>query len=62
MGKGKLKVETESEDGLYLETGNTIVELIDTGHRSVNETRKPVEIIVFYAGTVGSPLSTIRKD
>ena len=31
MGKGKLKVETESEDGLYLETGNTIVELIDTG-------------------------------
>jgi quercetin dioxygenase-like cupin family protein len=58
---GKMKVETETNDVLYLNAGDTIVELIDTWHRGVNETRKPVELIVFYAGIVGTPL-TILKD
>lgn len=62
MVKGKLKVETETDDVLYLQEGDTIVELVDTWHRGINETGNSVEIIVFYAGVVGTPLSVIRED
>ena len=62
MLKGELKVESENNDVLYLKPGDTIVELIDTWHHGVNESDKPVEIIVFYAGEVGSPLSIIKED
>jgi quercetin dioxygenase-like cupin family protein len=62
VAKGQLKVETESNDVLNLKQGDTIVELIDTWHRGINETKNPVELIVFYAGVVGSPLSIIRED
>ncbi|TMU50794.1 cupin domain-containing protein [Flagellimonas algicola] len=59
--KGKLTVISENQDTLRLKAGDPIVELVDTWHYGINEKNKAVEIIVFYAGTKGVPLS-VKKD
>ncbi|MGX1931048.1 cupin domain-containing protein [Flagellimonas sp. 2504JD4-2] len=59
--KGELTVISEHNDTLRLKMGDPIVELVDTWHYGVNEKNRPVEIVVFYAGTEDTPLS-IKKD
>ena len=59
--KGKLTVISENQDTLRLKAGDPIVELVDTWHYGINEKNKAAEIVVFYAGTKGVPLS-VKKD
>ena len=59
--KGKLTVISETNDILYLKAGDPIVELVNTWHFGRNDGTKPVEIIVFYAGIKGKPI-TIKKE
>ena len=59
--KGELTVISEAKDTLYLKSGDPIVELVDTWHFGRNDTSKPVELIVFYAGVKGTPI-TIKKE
>ena len=58
--KGKLKVISESKDTLYLNAGDPIVELVDKWHYGENNENEPAEIIVFYAGIKGTPITTIK--
>lgn len=60
MIKGELTVETESSGNLVLKPGDSIVELVDKWHRGVNHGLEPVEIIVFYAGVLDTPISILR--
>lgn len=60
MLKGKLTVVTEDGKTLHLKTGDSIAEVVDTWHHGKNEGDVPVEILVFYAGIVGEPI-TVKK-
>ncbi|MFC1480423.1 cupin domain-containing protein [Candidatus Omnitrophota bacterium] len=58
--KGELTVVTEDKKTLHLKAGDSIVEVVDTWHYGKNEGNEPAEIIVFYAGIRGTPI-TIKK-
>lgn len=57
---GELTVTTVENQSIHLKAGDAIAEVVDTWHFGKNEGKVPAEILVFYAGTVGSPLS-IKK-
>ncbi|GBE00823.1 cupin domain protein [bacterium BMS3Bbin06] len=58
--KGELTVVTEDNKTLHLKAGDSIVEVVNKWHHGKNEGNKPAEIIVFYAGIRGAPI-TIKK-
>ncbi len=58
--KGELTVLTEGNKTLHLKAGDSIVETVNTWHYGKNEGDKPAEIIIFYAGILGTPI-TIKK-
>ncbi len=58
--KGELTVVTEDNKTLHLKAGDSIVEMVNKWHYGKNEGNKPAEIIVFYAGILGTPI-TIKK-
>ena len=58
--KGELTVVTEDKKILHLKAGDPIVEVVNTWHHGKNEGTEPAEIIVFYAGISGAPV-TIKK-
>ncbi len=60
--KGELTVVSEQKDTLYLKAGDPIVELVNTWHYGENEGAKPAEIIVFYAGVEGTPITVIKEE
>ena len=60
--KGELTVKTEDGKILYLKAGDPIVEVVDTWHYGKNEGAEPAEIIVFYAGTAGDPVTMHKQD
>ena len=61
MIKGELKVVTEANETLILKPGDALVEVVNKWHYGVNEGDEPVEIIVFYAGIEGKPI-TVKKE
>lgn len=58
--KGELTVVTKEMETLHLKAGDSIVEVVDKWHYGINEGDEPAEIIVFYAGVQGKPI-TIKK-
>ena len=56
--QGKLTVVTKEGETLHLEAGDPIVEVVNTWHYGINEGDGPAEIIVFYAGIQGQPVTT----
>ena len=58
--KGQLTVVTKDKQVLHMKAGDPIVEVVDTWHYGENEGEIPAEIIVFYAGVVGTPI-TVKK-
>lgn len=58
--KGQLTVVAEDKQTLHLKAGDTIVELVNKWHYGKNEGDEPAEIIVFYAGIRGGPI-TVKK-
>jgi len=62
--KGELTVVTEDKKTLHLKAGDSIVEVVNKWHYGKNEGNEIAEIIVFYAGVQGSPITikeTIKK-
>ena len=59
MTKGELTVTTKKGQVLHMHEGDSIVEVVDTWHYGKNEGSETAEIIVFYAGIQGEPI-TIR--
>ncbi len=54
---GHLEVQTkEGDKSIHLKAGDVLPEMVDTLHRGKTGD-SPVELIVFYAGTPGTPLS-----
>ncbi len=60
--KGELKVVDIDGNILILKEGDVIVELVNKVHYGINETNKPVEIVVFYAGTEDLPITVIEEE
>ena len=58
--KGELTVTTDGGKVLHLKPYEPIVEVVGIWHYGKNEGAEPAEIIVFYAGQVGEPI-TIKK-
>jgi len=54
---GELTVVAEDNTTLHMKAGDTIIELVNKWHYGKNEGHVPAEIIVFYAGIQGEPLS-----
>jgi quercetin dioxygenase-like cupin family protein len=61
LTKGELTVIDEQNNVLNLKAGDALVELVNTYHHGENKGNVPAEIIVFYAGTDGVPI-TVAKD
>ena len=58
--KGELTVVSEDNKILHLKAGDTIVELVEKWHTGKNKGKVLAEIVVFYAGIKGEPI-TIKK-
>lgn len=59
--KGELTVITEHGKTLHLKAGDPIVEVMETWHFGKNEGNETAEIIVFYAGIAGKPV-TVKQQ
>jgi quercetin dioxygenase-like cupin family protein len=58
--KGVLTVVDDKNNVLELKTGDSIIELVNRYHYGENKGDEPAEIMVFYAGVVGTPI-TVKK-
>ena len=58
---GELTVVATNGATLRLKAGDPIVEVVNTVHYSVNEGNAPAEIIVFYAGAAGQPITVVEE-
>ena len=57
---GELTVITKEGKTLHLKAGDPIIEVVSTWHYGKNEGSLPADIIVFYAGVAGKPI-TIKQ-
>jgi len=57
---GELTVVTEDSKTLHLKAGDSIVEVVNKWHYGKNEGNQTAEILVFYAGALGTSI-TIEK-
>lgn len=55
--QGELTVATKGGKIHHLKAGDPIVEVVNTWHYGINEGDEPAEIIVFYAGIKGEPVT-----
>lgn len=58
---GELTVIAEDGKVLYLKPGDPIVELVKTSHYGINQGTEPVDLIVFYAGVEGLPITVSQS-
>lgn len=58
---GALTVMKENGETLHLKAGEAVIEVVNTWHYGKNEGDTPAVIVVFYAGSAGTPLSE-QKD
>jgi quercetin dioxygenase-like cupin family protein len=54
---GEITVYADNNHSRRFVAGDSVVELVDTWHHGVNTGEVPTEILVFYAGVSGVPLS-----
>lgn len=59
--QGTLTVITDTNEKITIHDGEVLPELIGKYHYGKNTGNKPVELIVFYIGEKGTPLSVNKK-
>jgi len=59
--KGTLTVVTDDNKAITLHEGDVLPELIGKYHYGKNTGKEPIELIVFYVGEKGTPLSVNKK-
>jgi quercetin dioxygenase-like cupin family protein len=59
---GELTVVTEDGQKKHLKAGDPLVEVVNTWHYGVNEGKVPVDLVVFYAGVVGKPITVLKPQ
>ncbi|MFC1815165.1 cupin domain-containing protein [Thermodesulfobacteriota bacterium] len=57
---GQLTVVTVDGRTLHLKAGDPIVEVVNTLHYGINQGKVPAEIVVFYAGVIGTPITVVK--
>jgi quercetin dioxygenase-like cupin family protein len=57
---GQLMVVTRDGKTLHLKAGDPIVEVVNTVHYGFNEGTVPAEIMVFYVGVAGRPITVVE--
>ena len=57
--KGQLKVERLEGPSRIISAGETLVEVVNTVHRGQALPGSDVEVVVFYAGTPGTPITVM---
>jgi len=55
--RGELTVTTDKGEVLHLKAGQPIIEVVNEWHYGANHGTEPVELIVFYAGVKGTPIT-----
>jgi quercetin dioxygenase-like cupin family protein len=60
--KGNLRVISKDNDTLNLKAGEPIIELVNSWHYGENLGTEPAEIIVFYAGVEGTPITVLKES
>ncbi len=60
--QGKLTVIIKDGKQLTLNSGDSIVELVNKWHYGINQDTVPVKLIMFYVGEVGTPLVIKEND
>ena len=61
LTKGVLTVITKDKKVLQMKAGDSISEVVKTWHHGENQGDEPAEIIVFYAGIKGAPITIKEK-
>ena len=61
VNKGELTVYTEKHEEITVKEGECLPEIIGKYHYGKNTGNEPVELIVFYIGEKGTPLSVDKK-
>jgi quercetin dioxygenase-like cupin family protein len=62
MLDGELTVVTDVNDSLHIKAGDAFAEVVNTWHYGINDSAKPAELIIFYAGIEGGTNTIIKKD
>jgi quercetin dioxygenase-like cupin family protein len=55
--RGELTVTTDKGEVLHVKAGQPIVEVVNEWHYGANHGTEPVELIAFYAGVKGAPIT-----
>jgi quercetin dioxygenase-like cupin family protein len=58
---GELTVITDEGKTLRLKAGDGIIEVVNTLHYGKNEGDRPAQIVVFYAGAAGMPITVTKQ-
>jgi quercetin dioxygenase-like cupin family protein len=59
--KGELNIFTKTGEKITIKAGEPLVELFKEWHSGTNPGVEPVDLIVVYAGTIGTPLAIREK-
>lgn len=59
--KGELTVTTDKGKVLHVKAGHAMVEVVNEWHYGANLGTEPVELIAFYAGVKGTPITIPQK-
>jgi quercetin dioxygenase-like cupin family protein len=62
MLEGKLELTLDDGRVKLLNAGDALSEVVNRSHNGRNFGSKPVKLVVFYAGTTGTPLSVDKKE
>ena len=62
LKEGNLRVISKDNDTLNLKAGEPIIELVNSWHYGENLGTEPAEIIVFYAGIKGTPITVLKES
>ncbi len=58
--KGSVKVIKPSGEHVFFKSGDALIEVVDTWHKGIFT--ENTELIVFYAGKLGMPLTVFKED
>jgi quercetin dioxygenase-like cupin family protein len=59
--RGELTVTTDKGKVLRVKAGHPMIEVVNEWHYGANHGTEPVELIVFYAGVKGTPITVLQK-
>ena len=60
--RGELTVISEAGDTLHMKAGDPIVEMVNQWHHGENNGDDTAEIVVFYSGNVGVPVTILKES